>query len=49
MKVPTPPAPKKVYHAPKLTVYGTVRNLTGTGGSTHIHGDGGPGLRNKTA
>ncbi len=49
MKAPTPPAPKKVYRAPKLTVYGTVRNLTGTRAGFFQHADGGPVLMNKTA
>jgi len=48
MAKPVAPGPKKPYSAPKLTVYGTVRELTQMVG-IRGHGDGGKrGLRVKT-
>jgi hypothetical protein len=44
---PTSPAPKRAYHAPKLTKHGSVEELTLTFGHydtgnlySHIHGNG---------
>jgi hypothetical protein len=48
MAKPVAPNPKKTYSAPKLTVYGTVRELTQAVG-VRGHADGGKrGVRVKT-
>jgi hypothetical protein len=47
MGKPVTPMPKKPYTAPKLTVYGTVRELTQKVGR-HGHPDSGRSPRNNT-
>jgi hypothetical protein len=43
----SPPVAKKEYHAPKLTVYGGVRELTGAVGA-HGQLDGGAGRTSRS-
>ena len=48
MNLPTTATPKRPYQAPKLRVYGTVRELTGNTANSSAMGDGALFFRTKT-
>jgi hypothetical protein len=50
MNVPAAPTPKRPYQPPRLMVYGTIREITGTTTRvvTHMADGGPPTLNNKT-